>query len=62
MITTIIANATGPQLRAAITHTANHLHVPEECVGATVAVAYIVKHFEMGQLSGWDGFLNATEV
>lgn len=61
MITTIIANATGKQLRTAVTHTADHLHVPEETVSVTVAVAYIVRHFEMGQLSGWDGFIENLE-
>jgi hypothetical protein len=61
MITTIIRNATGPQRRAAITHTADHLHVPEETVSIEVAVAYIVRHFEMGQLSGWDGFVENLE-
>lgn len=37
--------------------TADHLHVPESSVSNDVAVAYVVRHFEAGRLSGWGGFV-----
>ncbi|MGW0846799.1 hypothetical protein ACWD26_43135 [Streptomyces sp. NPDC002787] len=61
MITTIINNATGNQLRSAVIWTSDHLHVPLDQVTECVAVAYIVRHFEMGALSGWDGFTSHLE-
>lgn len=56
MITTIITHASVRELNAAIVHAADHLHVPEEEVTQSVAVAYIVRHFEQGVYFGWDGF------
>lgn len=56
MITLIIQTATQEQLIAAREWTADNLHVPRGAVTPAVAVAYVLKHFEMGVLSGWDGF------
>lgn len=52
----IVTSATLRQLNAAIIHTADHLHVPQQLVGETVAVAYVQRHFKSGELEGWDGF------
>jgi hypothetical protein len=49
------------RVMAAVTWTADHLHVPESSVKYDVAVAYVVRHFEMGALSGWDGFVAYLE-
>lgn len=57
MITTILGDATVAQLTAAIRWTADNLHLPETHVSAPVAVAYVCRHFEAGQLTGWDGFI-----
>lgn len=57
MITEILRHATIDQLAAAITWTADNLHLPEQHVSGQVAVAYVCKHFEAGQLTGWDGFI-----
>lgn len=57
MIVTIIEHATQGQLDAAVRWTSDQLHVPEAFVEATVAVAYVVRHYRMGQLEGWDGFV-----
>ena len=53
MITVILCSATVAQLTAAIRWTADNLHLPETYVSAAVAVAYVCKHFEAGQLTGW---------
>lgn len=57
MIVTLIKHATQAQLDAAVRWTADSLHVPEAFVEVTVAVAYVVRHYQMGQLEGWDGFV-----
>ncbi|MER6687519.1 hypothetical protein [Streptomyces olivaceoviridis] len=61
MITTILNNATNRQLQGAVNWTSDHLHVPLDQVTECVAVAYVVRHFEMGALSGWDGFTRYLE-
>lgn len=53
--------ATASELAAATRWTADHLHVPADHLTHIVAVAYVVRHFEMGQLSGWDGFVECLE-
>lgn len=62
MITTIIRNAHPKQIAAAIRWTADNLHVPHQMVDIHVAVAYVCKHFKMGQLEGWDGFIEDIAV
>jgi hypothetical protein len=62
VITIIINNATELELYAAIVHTANHLHVPEGEVTRSVAVAYIIRHFEQGVYFGWDGFVEMLKA
>jgi hypothetical protein len=57
VITTILKNATDVQLREARIWTSDHLHIPYVRVSDLVAVAYVVKHFQAGQLTGWDGFI-----
>ncbi|MFE4832967.1 hypothetical protein [Streptomyces sp. NPDC056672] len=57
MITAIMNNATDAQLQGAVNWTSDHLHVPLDQVTECVAVAYVVRHFQMGALSGWDGFI-----
>ncbi|MER5579638.1 hypothetical protein [Streptomyces massasporeus] len=61
MITTILENATRDQLQSALNWTSDHLHVPLDQVTECVAVACVVRHFEMGALSGWDGFIANLE-
>lgn len=61
MITHIAAHASTQQLNAAIRWTADNLHLPVGGVSVWVAVAYICKHFESGQLTGWDGFIQDLE-
>jgi hypothetical protein len=53
----IATNAEPEQLSAARVFTARNLHVPESVLTFTASVAYIVRHFEAGQLTGWEGFL-----
>lgn len=62
MITTIIQNATAPQLLAAARWTSDNLHIPESTLTVYVVVSYVVKHYKAGQLEGWDGFIADMEV
>lgn len=62
MITTILRNCTRQQLEAAYHYTADHLHVPVSELTDTVAVAYVVRHFEQGQYTGWTGFFQMLEA
>lgn len=57
MIITIIRNAHPRQIEAAIRWTADNLHVPWDLINEYVAVGYVCKHFEVGELTGWDGFI-----
>lgn len=41
--------------------TSDHLHVPESEITNAVAVAYVVQHYQQGELSGWDGFITNLE-
>lgn len=59
-ILTILGTADPKQIRAAIAHTANCLHVPEGAVTAQVAVGYVREHYQAGDLTGWDGFAEIT--
>ena len=61
MITTILRNCTREQLEAAYHYTADHLHIPVGELTDTVAVAYIVQHFEQGDYEGWNGFIEMRE-
>lgn len=56
-ILTILEGATGSQLVAARHWVADNLHIPVYEVRSVMAVAYIVRHFQSGQLEGWDGFI-----
>ena len=62
MITLILRDATAEQLRAARCFTATHLHITSMDVPSRVAVAYICQHFEEGDYSGWDGFIEMREA
>lgn len=57
LINNIIRNADVSDLIAAQNYVADQLHIVKDSVDDWVAVAYIIKHFEMGVLEGWDGFL-----
>lgn len=57
MITTILRTAEVRDLNAAARWTADCLHIPEDKVSHVVAVAYVCQHFEQGDYSGWDGFV-----
>lgn len=56
-ITDILSDATREHLDAARQWTSDQLHVPRSALTNSVAVAYVIRHFEAGQLTGWDGFL-----
>ena len=62
MIITILRTAHAKHIRAALYHTANHLHVPVEEITEMIAVAYIVQHFKQGAYEGWDGFVEMLEA
>lgn len=62
MITTILRTAHARHIRAAMQHTADHLHVPVSELTELIAVAYVVRHFEQGAYSGWDGFVAMREA
>lgn len=56
-IVEIIRNASERELAEAVDWTARNLHVPEMYVTETVAVAYVQRHFHVGVLTAWDGFV-----
>lgn len=56
MITHILENASPAHLQAAQAWGADVLHVPQNYVGFTVAVAY-----EQGTYEGWEGFVAHEE-
>lgn len=62
MITTILRNATCDQLDSARAWVSDQLHIPFERTTDLVAAAYIVKHFEQGSYSGWDGWIEMREA
>lgn len=62
MITTILRTATARQLEDAANWTADQLHLPRESITRPVAVAYICQHFEQGDYSGWDGWIEMREA
>ena len=62
MITTILQNASMAQILAAKHWTADHLHIPFSMVTNTVAVAYVLRHFEQGTYSGWDGWTDMLKA
>lgn len=62
MITTIVRNAAHDDLLMARMWTSDQLHIPRDMVSPEVAVAYIVKHFEQGAYSGWDGFVDMLDA
>lgn len=62
MITTILRTATIQQLMDAVDHVSTQLHLPRTQVRSEVAVAYICKHFEQGDYSGWDGWIEMREA
>lgn len=62
MITTIVRTLTREQRTTSRKFVADHLHIPYEDVSSVVAVAYIVKHFEQGAYSGWDGWVEMREA
>lgn len=62
MITTILREASANQLTAARYFTADCLHIPYGDVSGLVAVAYICRHFEQGDYSGWDGWVAMREA
>lgn len=62
MITTILRTCARADLEAAYHYTANHLHVPVSEITDTVAVAYVLRHFEQGAYSGWDGWVEMLEA
>lgn len=57
MITLILRDATPAQLTAARHFASRCLHIASLDVPDRVAVAYVCRHFEAGQLFGWDGFI-----
>lgn len=57
MITNILRTAQPEHIVQAIVWTADNLHVPPSTISYHVAVAYVCRHFEAGQLTGWDGFV-----
>jgi hypothetical protein len=57
MIITILRTAHASDVRAAMRWTADNLHIPEGEVTELFAVAYVVRHFEQGDYSGWDGYV-----
>lgn len=56
MITTILKNASIWEIADARGWAADHLHVPVTSIPDDVAVAYVVRHFKQGYLTGWEGF------
>lgn len=60
MIVTILRTAHARHIRAAMRWTADNLHIPEGEVSELVAVAYVVRHFKMGELYSWDGFVEGV--
>lgn len=62
MIITILRTAYAPHVRAAMRWTADNLHIPEGEVTELFAVAYVVKHFEQGAYTGWDGWVAMLEA
>lgn len=61
MITLILKTASVDELRKARLYVSDCLHLPLDDVTVPVAVAYVCGHFEMGQLTGWDGFVENIE-
>jgi hypothetical protein len=57
MIQTILKTATLTDLRDAREQVAHWLHLNADEVSSVVAVAYICKHFEQGDYSSWDGWI-----
>jgi len=62
VITLILRTASFALLASAIKWTGDHLHVPEEEITPTVAVAYVNNHFHVGDYEGWDGFESYMEA
>jgi len=56
VITTIIENASDADLLDAVRWVSDQLHVPASQVTSSVAVGYVVRHFEQGDYAGWEGF------
>lgn len=61
MITTILRNCTRRQLEEAYNYAACCLHIHPNDLTDVAAVAYVCRHFESGQLTGWDGFIQDLE-
>ena len=59
---TIYRNATIAQLMEAVDWTSERLHIPRKDVTVMTAIAYVCRHFEAGELSGWDGFVKNLEA
>lgn len=62
MLWNILNNSRWYEVAAAVEYTSNCLHVNEEDVTAIVAVSYVVNHFVMGSLEGWEGFCEYTRL
>lgn len=62
MITTILRTADKKDITAARHYAADHLHVSFLDVQPVIGVAYICQHFEQGDYSGWDGFVEMREA
>lgn len=48
--------------RQARQYVADQLHLDYKDIDAVVAVAYIQRHFEMGDYSAWDGWVEMIEA
>lgn len=62
MITLILRTAHAQHLVDAVTWVSDQLHIPRSKVTVETAVAYIVKHFEQGAYSGWDGWVEMRKA
>lgn len=62
MILTILRTAHAAHIRAAMGWVSDQLHVPGAEVTELIAVAYICKHFEQGDYTGWDGWVEMLEA
>lgn len=62
MIITILRTATREELYDARLWTSDHLHLPMTSVSSEVAVAYVCQHFEVAEMTSWDGFIDHRKI
>jgi hypothetical protein len=62
MIITILRTAHAAHIRAAIRWVSDQLHIPAAEMTDLFAVAYVVRHFEQGTYTGWDGWAEMLEA